>query len=401
MDERRFTARWVLPVSQAPLENATLVVSGQTVVEVWPRRDPAAVDLGSVALLPALVNAHTHLEFSDLQQPLPADGGFFEWIRRVVERRRAETVRPVAAVERGLRECVQHGTAAVGEIATDDRSFWQADTASVKPRPHVVLFRELYTLDPAEVDGRVDTARRHLQQSLPPAAAGLVTLGLSPHAPYTVHPDLFLRLVELAASHRAPLAMHLAETLGERQLLERQTGPCAEMLEHFGLWNAQLFHSAPSVLDYLRELARLDHALVVHGNYLTDEELAFVARHPNLTVVYCPRTHAWFGHAPHPWRRLLERGGNVALGTDSRASSPDLSVWNELCFLAARHPGEALRLLELATLRAARALGLSDRLGSLEPGKLARAVVVPLSSDGPLERCLFRARSVRWLELEG
>jgi aminodeoxyfutalosine deaminase len=130
-------------------------------------------------------------------------------------------------------------------------------------------------------------------------------------------------------------------------------------------------------------MAGLDRVIVAHGNYFDDEEVEFVAAHPEIAVAYCPRTHAFFGHPDHPWRTIIERGGLVAIGTDGRGSNPDLSVWNELLFLADRHPDfDPAKLLQLGTLNGARALGFAADLGTLEKGKTARMALVSLGANG-------------------
>ena len=153
-----------------------------------------------------------------------------------------------------------------------------------------------------------------------------------------MHPELFRGLVDLAVARRAPLAMHLAETREELQLLALGTGEFVPFLEELGVWRPEAIPRESRPLDYFHELARVETALAIHGNYLALDEIEFLAGHPNVSVVYCPRTHAYFRHAAHPWRKLLARGVNVALGTDSRGSNPDLSVWNELLFLRTLAP---------------------------------------------------------------
>ncbi|HID22771.1 MAG TPA: hypothetical protein EYP14_10275, partial [Planctomycetaceae bacterium] len=328
MPEQRWTARWIFPVSGPPIENGTLIASDGVIEDVWPSQDARALDLGPVALIPGLVNAHTHLEFSDLNAPLAAPGcNFFEWIPFVVAYRLRRSLAGASAVrralERGLRECHGTATAVVADIVTTEYEPAQFPG----PRSQLVLFRELYTLRPKQISPQLELARRHLER-FGPASEGIAAVGgLSPHAPYTVHPELFEKLIELARRHRAPVAMHLAETEAERELLECGTGPCVELLRRFGLWKANLFERGVTILDYLRKLAETERALVIHGNYLNNDDIAFLADHPHLCVVYCPRSHAYFGHRPHRWQQMLDQGVSVAIGTDSRASNPDLSVW--------------------------------------------------------------------------
>jgi cytosine/adenosine deaminase-related metal-dependent hydrolase len=183
-----------------------------------------------------------------------------------------------------------------------------------------VLFRELIGLPPEMVNGQLEIAERFLQAERA-NGRGSALRGISPHAPYSVHPKLFEGLVELAAQRRAPLTMHLAETETELQLLREGRGELVDFLSDLGVWREGVVPVGTRPLDYLRPLAPLERAIVAHGNYLDDEEIDFVAARPNMAVAYCPRTHAFFGHGEHPWRKLLARGGLVAIGTDGRCAN--------------------------------------------------------------------------------
>lgn len=383
-----YRAHWVIPVTRPPLQHATLVVEDGRIVDLHDRADPKAEDLGNVAILPGLVNAHTHLEFSTLTEPLPMDGGFPAWIQQVVAQRRAQQGSRAIALQEGLRESAEAGTCLLGEIATADETPGpDAPLASASgenapadgPRVDCVVFRELLGFSRDGVAEQLATAHRHLNRT---TAASPLPRGLSPHAPYSVHPDLFTGVIQLAAAQQVPVAMHLAETRAELELLSHGTGELAEMLRELGVWKADLFPSALRTLDFLRGLAEAPHGLVVHGNYLRPEDVEFLCGAPHLTVVYCPRTHAAFGHEPHSWRGLVQRGVRVALGTDSRASNPDLSLWNELRFLQTQNPDLPPQLLlRMGTLSGAEALGLADEYGSLEPGKRAQLLIRPLPAN--------------------
>ncbi len=383
---RRYRARWLLPISGPPIENGTIEVGDGLITDVSGRADSAAEDLGDVAILPALVNCHTHLEFSDCAAPLSPAAPFTAWIRQVVAHRHSRSESPQTLITRGLTEATRAGTGLLGEIATSDEPI---PPAYAQPGfAGSVIFREILGFLPEQIATQLEIARNHITaigqaSATEPITTSRVRAGLSPHAPYSVHPDLFRATVELARQQRVPVAMHLAETEAELELLETGGGLFREMLEQFGIWRDDILPRGSRPLDYLRELAAVDHALVVHGNWLSDEEIDFIARHPNLTVVYCPRTHAFFGHPPHPWHKLLAAGANVALGTDSRASNPDLSLWGEMQYLHQQFPDVAPELLlELGTLRGARALGLADKCGSLEVGKRADLAVVALPQCG-------------------
>jgi cytosine/adenosine deaminase-related metal-dependent hydrolase len=195
-----------------------------------------------------------------------------------------------------------------------------------------------------------------------------------------VHPELFHQLVALCQEHHAPLAMHLAETQAELELLSKGTGELVEMLSAFGVWREGLIPNRSRILDYLEPLATVERGLIVHGNYLNDEDIAFLVKHPQLSVVYCPRTHAYFGHKNHPWPKLVEAGVRVVLGTDSRASNPDLNLWEEVKFLSRKHPEvPPEQWISWATRAGAIALfGADTKLGTLEVGHPACFTFLPL-----------------------
>ena len=132
--------------------------------------------------------------------------------------------------------------------------------------------------------------------------------------------------------------MHLAETMAEREFVEQKTGPFVEMLQRLNVWRPEAY-SQDSIAAILQSLSDCDRSLVIHGNYLTSDELDFIAsRKQSMSIVFCPRTHAYFGHSPYPLEAMLERGINVAVGTDSLASNPDLNVVAELQAIARRYP---------------------------------------------------------------
>jgi len=365
-------------------------ISDGWITAVHDRPGPCTHDLGNVAIIPGLVNAHTHLELSDVTVPLQPARPFTAWLRAVMGYRRSRASGsgdPAAAGQRsviqGLTESTLNGTTSLGDIAGPG---WQPlEMPSAQPR--LVSFLELLGLAPEQAPVQLERAGKHL------AAHGGAIRGLSPHAPYSVHPDLFRSLVDLAVTHRAPLAMHLAETQEELELLANGTGEFSRFLEELGVWRPDALPRGSRPLDYLRELARVENGLVVHGNYLAEDDIDFLAEQPNLSVVYCPRTHAYFGHEPHPWRRLIARRVNVAVGTDSRASNPDLSIWNELLWLRRLAPDfDPAALLELGSINGARALGLETSTGSVAPGKSADLAIVEFEpgNSGDPYAILFR-----------
>ncbi len=241
----------------------------------------------------------------------------------------------------------------------------------------VRCFVERLSLDPQQSQPLIEQAKPWLRDLS--AMAGALP-GISPHAPYSLSDELFLGLVDWARQQALPMAMHLAESPEEMEWLATGQGPFRDMLKNFGI---PAVHAGPRrALHYLTELARTNHALVIHGNYLATDELEFMAKHKQLHLVFCPRSHAWFGHATYPLLEAIRLGIHVAVGTDSRASNPDLSVLAELRSIRANFPELAPQtILEMGTLNGAKALQIAAWAGSLSPGKQGGFLSIPLRSD--------------------
>ncbi len=367
-------ARWVWADGHW-LENARVTIVGNRITVVGNQRVSGEIDLGDQVLLPGLVNAHTHLEFSALREPIPYLGTFASWIRNVVEWRRQESdASPRDAISQGLAESAQAGVTTLGEIATRP---WEPQPDSI---PRTVVFREALGLQPQALDTQLTTARTHL------ASSG--ANGLSPHAPYSLSRELFTALIDLARQTSCPVAMHLAETREELELLASGTGPLADLFTEWGLWHPGQRAAFRSPLEVLQALVDLPRVLVIHGNYLTTEEMAFLAGRENLSVVYCPRTHAYFEHEPYPLAALLAQGTRVALGTDSRASNPDLDLLAEVRHAHRAHPAISPgHWIEMATRHGAEALGLGQITGRIAPGMRAEffSLPIPTGINDPFE----------------
>ncbi len=177
------------------------------------------------------------------------------------------------------------------------------------------------------------------------------------------------------------------------------------MLQELGVWDPSTFSPVTPILGFLQQLAEAPRSLVVHGNYLNAEELEFIAHHRDqMSIVYCPRTHRYFGHRKYPLVEMLAADINVAIGTDSRASNPDLNLFEELKTVASEFPQTPWnKILELGTLNGAIALGWDPVLGTITPGKRAALTLVRLPEGKPRPENLFQAssRSVSPLTITG
>jgi cytosine/adenosine deaminase-related metal-dependent hydrolase len=209
-------------------------------------------------------------------------------------------------------------------------------------------------------------------------------------------------LMALATEHRLPVAMHLAETREELQLLDRGDGSLAEFLKSMGLFDSSIFPGGRRLMEFLQAFADVPRALAVHGNYFGREEIEYVAGHPNISVVYCPRTHAWFGHSEHPFRRMQDAGIRVVLGTDSRASNPDLNILSELQYMLRQHRElQVSRQLKMITTEAADALGRPECSVPLRVGGVFSATMIVCGDDQSNVDATIRDRGTYPLLLAG
>jgi cytosine/adenosine deaminase-related metal-dependent hydrolase len=388
------TARWIFPVSSPPLPGGVVVIDGERIVAVEPHGSRTAdVDLGDVAVMPGLVNAHVHLDLTAMRGVAPPRLPLPDWLSDVITHRRSTTPEETdAAIRVGLAECIETGTTLLGDISSGGRS-WPILAAS---EVRATVYYELIGTSMSRGRQAWD---EYLKWSENAVEAGVCRAGVSPHAPYSAAVSLYHE----AACEGTPLSTHLAESEEEGQLLATHTGPFVEFLQMLGVWNPEMM--ARGAAEVLRLYC--DDAFpvtVAHGNYLPPD----TPIPANAAIVYCPRTHAAFGHAPHPWRDFLARGVRVALGTDGLASNPDLDLLAEARFLRSHFPDvSGATLLRMATLAGAEALGWAEQTGSLEAGKSADLVVVPtigrmaedphelfLASDEPVAKVMCRGR---WL----
>lgn len=345
-----WTAEVVYTGFGTPMRRGGLLVQGDYVVATGPLDElrqgypQAEVVHKGKALTPPVVNAHTHLDLSStprFQGPYP---GF---IRHVIAHRSRRTPE---AVQKGLAELQRHGVGAFGDIAHSlEGAAWLAEHS---PLPGVV-YLEVIHRNPQEAEAMASRLARlvaQLQERSP-----RLRVGLSPHTPFNVSPPLLKRLSELAQKEGFPLQMHVAESPEETELMTQGTGALQAIPQSLGLPPYQDLPGLTPV-RYLAELGVLGpHLTLVHGVQVDEEEVRILAQSGS-RVVSCPRSNANLGCGVFPWGLYLKHGLEVALGTDSLASSPDLDVRNEALWLWDRVDPRAL--VRAATRGGYRVLGL-------------------------------------------
>ncbi len=403
-----FQASWVLPMDAEPIRDGIVEVRAgeiQAVQQPAGYRGPPPVDLNSLVgsdaiLVPGLIKPHTHLEFSSLDQPLgDPNSPITDWTPKVIGWRRERDAhedglaKKTAATQAGLAESLRHGVVAIGEICTPK---WSAEMIDCSPSPAVVAFLELIALQPAQNEPARQLAFDHLRDRDR-------SRGLSPHAPYTVNLELLEDAVDVSERTGAPLQMHLAETQEELEFIATNQGPFREMLERVGVWETADLPVGLSAFRYLERLSKATRCVIAHGNYLKPDEIQFLAEHrDSMAVAFCPRTHAFFGHSNHPLPDLRAAGATLALGTDSRASNPDLSVLAEVKHVANSGLASPREASEMATVGGAAALNLTD-LGAIAKGKRSALTVLAAAeqSDSPYDAIVDDQTTVAGMILNG
>ncbi len=333
-----------------------------------------AVDYPDALLLPGLINAHTHLELHGLRGQVE-EADFFSWIqhmRRVRETAGADDY--LEGARAGLRECWSFGVTTVADTGTSGATV----EAFAELGGRGVYYQEALGPDRRGAARAFAEVMKSVDRLLEKAPAG-VTIGVSPHAPYTVGPELLARAVGYAQERGLPLAMHLAESSAEVEFVTAGRGAFADSWRERGI---PLPRPARSPVAYAKVAGVLGpDLLAIHAVQADPEDVALLAE-ADAAVAACPRSNRRHGHGDPPLAELLGAGVRAGLGTDSAASVPDLDLLaearaaRELAGLAAE---EAVRL---ATLGGARALGMEAELGSLEAGKWADFCVLPLEAGG-------------------
>src|SRR5438094_240221 len=377
----RIRAQFVHPVTAPPIEDGAVLVDDRgTIAAVGPNlvvpTRPGALQLEfpDARLLPGLVNTHTHVELTHLAGK-NAEREFAAWIRTLRALKDATTPEEFSrSAEQGVRDAWAAGVTCVADTGSTGAPL----EALARLGGRGIYYQEVFGPDPAQCAASMAELERALAR-LSPLASSPLSLGVSPHAPYTVSEPLYRAVADLAGRDALPLAVHLAESRAETMLVRDGTGPFAEALHARGF--AVRAHNC-SPVQYLVQLGVLasGNCLAVHCVQVDGPDIESL-RGAGVAVAHCPRSNRAHGHGTAPLAAFRRAGLRVGLGTDSVVSVGDLSLLAEAA-AAGLEGADALRML---TLEGARALGLESEIGSLEVGKAGDLAVFPSAAlDRPL-----------------
>lgn len=385
-------ADWLLPISAEPLENGAIAVEETKIVAVGAKRElvekyPAAriEDFGDAAILPGLINCHSHLEITAMRGFLDdVEADFYAWLMKLTTTRaeKLSTTDIETAAIFGALEGARAGVTCFGDIGRFGRAGFEAlKTNNLRG----VLFQET-EFSPKNEEAENDFAKlKDKFLELKETETALVRIGLSPHAPYTVSRKLFEKITDYALSENIKISVHAAESLQEQEFFQTGAGFFASLYEKLNLdWRAP----RTSPVEYLVEIGVLRaKPLLAHCVKVSDRDIELIAA-TDSRVAHCPKSNAKFGHGSAPLEKFLAQKISVGFGSDSVASNNVCDILEEARFatlFARNEPNRqkflnAKEIIETATFGAARALGIDSEIGTLEAGKQADLIVVSLDN---------------------
>lgn len=401
MNHRR-TLIWAAKVADATEVNAApgaILIEGDQIIatgrpeDIGQPADAALLDCRDYLVIPGLVNVHAHLDLTHIG-PVDFDGQFTNWVS-LVRRRRARSPQEIAnSVASGVELSRAGGTVMIGDIA-GNRSLEPLNVLR-RARMAGINFLEVFGLGRSQAD--TVNYLRQVATEVEPRCDG-VRFGLQPHAPYSCGLEVYRAAAELGL----PLATHIAETHDELEFVANATGPLRDMLMGIGVWDDTIVGYGKHPLDALETVWNSRPWVVAHLNYIEDQHLAMLARWP-ITVAFCPRASAYFGHEGHRYRQIMDAGANVALGTDSLLclDTPSrISVLDEMRLLYQRDGTDPHVLLRMATVNGATALGFDPQLVTLRaPGRTAGVIGIridPSNHTDPLIQALTNDEPPQWI----
>ena len=379
---RVYTARWVLPITAPSIDNGAVAVDGGRIAFVGPASEAPAgeqIDLGECALMPGLVNVHTHLELTVMRGWLE-DLPFRKWIIRLTKAR--QQILDADALLASARTGIAEGLLAGITTYADTCESGVVHQALRDMGARGLMYLEVFGPHPDQAPASLKMLGERLA-SLRSDDTSLVRSGISPHAPYSVSDALFKGAAALAISEDLPIAVHAAESEAEQRLVTEAQGDFADALRARSIDVAARGESTIELLDRAGLLRA--RPLLIHCVQATSDDIRRMADN-DCAIAHCPASNAKLGHGVANLHGFLDAGIRVGLGSDSVASNNRMDILDEarLALLFGRAVGRkwnafpATMGLELATISGARALGLDSEIGSLDMGKSADLAAFPL-----------------------
>lgn len=373
-----YSARFLVTMDGPPLPWGSMRVRDGVVTEVAAERALRPLpgedvkEFPDCVLMPGLINAHCHLELGLARGLLPRGEPFPLWVSRL--RKSLEVARPEQyreAARLGALECLKNGITTIVDVGNTGESPRALATLPIRSFPNV----EIIGLDPSLAEARLEAALAVIASL--PASSDLFRPGIACHAPFSCSPEMLRLAAASPVPGQGPFTMHVAESREETSMFRDGKGSLLEFCLRIFPALERRKHASP--IAYLGSRGLIPKgSLFAHCNLAGPEDIGILSDTVT-SVVHCPRSRAFFDHPDPPLGLFREAGVNVCLGTDSLASNEGLSIFDEMAELRRRRPEIPGRdILEMATVNAARALGLQGRLGCLRPGSAADFIAIHL-----------------------
>jgi aminodeoxyfutalosine deaminase len=422
----------IVTMNHAPIVSGAVRINDDRIAQVGQlpqlttsRNERDIIELDACVLLPGLINAHCHLDYTGLGGKIPPPFSFADWIRAInVEKAKLTEADYLRSINEGFQEARRFGTTSIvnleafpqliaGAHETPLRTWWCAELIDVT--------------DAERAEEIVSAALRSM--GVQNEAGGF---GLAPHALFTASSELYQRCQWIAATDDLLLTTHLAESREEMEMFRDAAGPLFRFVQPFGRGESDCGNQTPvqNFLGIIRDgkpgladcvgcvaasnpkafeaqndknedIARW---IVAHLNEVTEHDFELLAQLPEkFSVAHCPRSHAYFRHSPFAFERLHQLGFNICLATDSLATNTNLSLFAEMRQFRREHddiPPE--ELLRMVTMNPAKALGRATGLGRIAPGYLADMIALPLSGSADVyEQIIAFNGDVPWMMIGG
>ncbi len=374
-------SKYLLKDPYSVIENGAVLVDGGKIKfagrfdEINNHESCQIIDLGNSVIVPGFVNTHTHLELTHLHKCINYNGNFTDWIRQLVNAKKEWTESEyLSSIRTGIKNSLESGTTTVADITRNGLALEELQKSKIRK----TLYYELIDFNPDSAESTIANFKDILRDV---KHNDLLSIGIFPHAPYTVSEELYKRSKIVSEESGLSIASHISETIDEANFLTRGTGNFVSLLRDFDMlkdWKPPGLRP----VNYMKNIGFLENGcILVHCNYLTGEEVDQIEE-SNSTIVFCPRSHKYFRHKDHPFYKLENRDINVALGTDSLASNDSLSILDEMKYIYNQHKTSKHQdILYMGTIAGATALGLNNKIGKLEEGYNADIAVIDIKEE--------------------
>ena len=400
-----YQCRTLVTMDGTPIDNGVFVVKGSRFVrtgkapEVLRNHTGKVVDLGEVTVMPGLINAHCHLDYTLMRGAILTAQSFSRWVKRINALKRSLTDNDyLRATQLGFEELRKNGTTTVLNVVSTPQIFPLLPT----PKIRAWFFLELIDVRPRPwIEEHVFGSWLFLSGN----GERLGGLGLSPHAPYTASAKMYEVALECSRSLNLLITTHVAESTEEYTMFAECSGELYDFLKQLGRPMTDCGSTSP--LRHLIENRLISsECIVAHLNELDDRDLEILSRPDwrNLQIVHCPKSHSFLHHKRFPLEALRQRGLNISLGTDSLASNDSLNLFSEMRTAKKTYDSlSAQDLVEMVTIRPARALKLELELGRIAPGYLADSIAIPFkgSASEVFEAIIHHRGTIKWMMVNG